>query len=59
MKGLAIHISNALNEYRSTIHIKKRNILLASRVAVNRASTENSTVEPDITNNSNAQDEAD
>ena len=59
MKGLASDINNALNEYKSTIHIKKRDVIAASRAAANLASTDGSTVKPDITNNSNAQDEAD
>ena len=48
-----------LNQYKSTIHIKKRDVLAASRAAADRASTDNITVKPDITNNINAQDEAD
>ena len=57
-KGLASDISNTLNEYRSTVHTKKRYVLAASRVAANIFSTDNSTVDPEITNNSDAQDEA-
>ena len=59
MKGLTSDISNALNEYRSTIHIKNRDVLAASREAADRARTNDSTVDPEITNISDAQDEAD
>ena len=59
MKGLAIDVGNTLNDYKSTVHIKKRDVLAASRAAAKRASTDDSTVEPEIDNNSNAQDEAD
>ena len=56
MKGLASDNSNALNEYKSTINIKNRDVLAASRAAANIVSTDKSTVEPEITNNSDAQD---
>ena len=46
MKGLANDVCNALNNYKSTVHIKKRDVLAASRVDAERASTNNSTVEP-------------
>ena len=59
MKGLAIDVRNALNAYKSTVHIKKRDVLAASIAAAKRASTDNSTVKPEISNNSDAQDEAD
>ena len=39
MKGL-------VNAYKSTIHIKKRDVLSASRAAAEQASIEDSTVEP-------------
>ena len=58
MKGLASDNSNALNEYKSKINIKNRDVLTASRAAANIVSTDKSIVEPEITNNSNAQDEA-
>ena len=58
MKGLASDINNALNKYKSTIQIKKRDVIAASRAATNCASTNDSTVDPGITNNSDAQDEA-
>ena len=58
MKVLENNVGNALNNYKSTVHIKKRDVLAASRAAAERASTNNSTVEPEIDNNSNAQDEA-
>ena len=59
MKRLSSNVNNALNKYKSTIHIKNRDVLAASRVAAERASTDNSTVDPEITNNSDAQDKAD
>ena len=59
MKGLASNISNALNEYKSKFNIKKRDVLAASRGAADLVSTDGITVEPKITNNSNAQDKAD
>ena len=59
MKGLASDINSALNKYKSTIHIKKRDVLAASRAAAKCASTDNSTVKPDIINSSDAQDKAD
>ena len=59
MKGLAIDISNTLNEYRSTIHIKKRDVFAASRAAANQSSTNNSTTDKEITNNIDAQDKSD
>ena len=59
MKGLASDVSNALNEYKSTIHTKKRDVIAASRAAAKRASTDDSTIEPDIANNSDAQEKAD
>ena len=58
IKELAIDVNNALNEYKSTIHIKKRDVLVVSRAAAKHASTNDSTVEPEISNNSNSQDEA-
>ena len=48
------NVSNALNDYKSTVHIKNRDVLAASRAAAERASTNDSTVEPEIDNNSNA-----
>ena len=59
MKGLLSAIVNALNEYKLTVHIKKRDVLAASRAAAKRASIKDSTVEPDINTNSDAQDKAD
>ena len=58
MKRLVSDVGNMLNEYKSTIHIKKRDVLAASRAAAERAITDGSTVEPEIANNSDAQDEA-
>ena len=59
MKGLASDINNVLNKYKSTIHIKKRDVLAASRAAADRASTDDSTIDPEITDNIDAQDESD
>ena len=59
MKGLASDVRNVLNEYKLTIHIKKRDVFAASRAAAECASTDNITVKLDITNNSDAQDKAD
>ena len=59
MKGLASNISNALNKYKSMINIKKRDVLVESRAAADLVSTEDSTVEPEITNNRYAHDKAD
>ena len=59
MKGLASDKSNALNEYKSAINIKNRYVLAASKVAADIISTDVSTVEPEITTNSNAQEESD
>ena len=58
MKGLASDVSNTINKYKSTIHIKKRDVLTALRAAAKRARTDKSTVETDIANNSNVQDKA-
>ena len=58
MKGLARNVSNSLNEYKSTIHTKKRDVLVASRAAADCASTDNITVNPEIVNNSDMQDKA-
>ena len=59
MKALGSDLSNALDKYKSIVHIKKRDVLAASRAAANRANTNNSTTEPVIANNSDAQDKAD
>ena len=59
MKGLLSNISNTLKKYKSTIHIKNRDVLAASRAAANCASPDDSSVDPEITNNSDDQDESD
>ena len=59
MKGLVSAVGNALNAYKSTVHIKKRDVLAAPRSSSEQASTKDSTVEPEINKNTNAQDEAD
>ena len=59
MKGLASDVKNALNKYKSTIHIKKRDVLATSRASAECASTDDSTVDPYISNNSDTQDKAD
>ena len=58
MKGLAGNVGNALKDYKSTVHINKRDVRAALRSAAKRASTDNSTVKPDIANNSDAQEKA-
>ena len=58
MKGLASDVNNALNKYKSTIHINKIDVIAASRAAVERARTNDSTVKPDVANNSDSQEEA-
>ena len=59
IKGLTSDVGNALNDYKLTVHIKKRDVIAASREAAERASTDDSTVKQEINNNSDAQDEAD
>ena len=46
MKGLTRDISNTLNEYRSTLNTKKRDVLGASKVAANIVGTNDRTVNP-------------
>ena len=46
MKGLASDINKAINKYKYTINIKKRDVIAASRAAADRASTNDSTVDP-------------
>ena len=58
MKGLVSDVSNGLNKYKSTIHTKKRDVLVASRAASKHTNTDDSTVEIEIANNSDAQDKA-
>ena len=58
MKGLASDIRNALNKYKSTINIKRRDVLAASIVASDLVSTDDNTAKPEITNGSNAYDKA-
>ena len=52
-------VGNVLNKYKSTVHIKKRDVLAASRAAAKQVSIEDSTIGPEINTNSDAQDEAD
>ena len=59
MKGLASDVNNTLNEYKSAIYIKKRDVLAAPRADAKRASTNGITVEPEIAKNSNVQDKVD
>ena len=59
IKGLARDVGNAPNNYKSTVQIKKRDVLATSRAAAKRASTNDSTVKPEIPNNSDAQYKAD
>ena len=58
MKGLASGNSNMLNNYKPTINIKNRDVFAASKAAANLISTNNSTIEPETTTNSDDQDEA-
>ena len=58
MKGLASDVNNALNKYKSTIHINKFDVIAASRAAIECASTNDSTSDPEIANNSDSQEEA-
>ena len=59
MKGLTSAVGNALNNYKSTVHIKKRDVLSASRAAAKQTSIKDSMVEPEINTNRDAQDKAD
>ena len=59
MKGLTSAVGNALNAYKSTVHNKKRDVLAESRAAAEQDIIKDSTVEPEINTNSDAQDEAD
>ena len=59
MKGHARNVKNALNEYKSMIHIKKRDLLVASIVAADCSSTDDSTVEPESSNRINPQEKDD
>ena len=59
MKGLASDTSNVLNEYKSTINIKKRDVLAASIASADIVGTNDRTVKTEITNTSDAQDKAD
>ena len=54
MKRLASAVGNALNKYKSTVHIKIRDVLSASKAAAKQAGIEDSTVEPEIDTNSDA-----
>ena len=58
MKGLASAVRNALNNYKLTFHIKKRDVISASRAAAERSNIKDSTVKPEINTNSDTQDEA-
>ena len=59
MKGLTSNNSNALNNYKSTINTKNRDVLAASKAATNLISTDAVTAEPEITTNRDAQDKTD
>ena len=59
MKGLASVVRNTLNNYKSKLHIKKRDMLTVSRASAERASIKDSTVEPEINKNCDTQVEAD
>ena len=59
MKVLASDVSNTLNDYKSTVHIKNSDVLAALRASNEHASTNDSSVEPEIYNNIDTQDKAD
>ena len=59
MKVLGSAVGNALNDYKLTVHVKKRKVIAGSRASAKRSSIEDSTVEPEINTNSDALDEAD
>ena len=59
MKGLANAVGNALNDYKSAVHIKKRYVLAALRAAAEKSSIEDITVKSEINTNRDAQDESD
>ena len=54
IKVLASVVGNELNDYKLTVHIKKRDMLVALRVAAELDIIEDSTVEPEINTNSDA-----
>ena len=58
MKGLVSDVGNALNDYKSTVHIKKRDVLASLIGAAKIAITGDSTIKSVIDNNSNTQDKA-
>ena len=59
MRGLASDVKNVLNDYKSNFHIKKRDNLAALRAVAEHARTDDSTIEPENDNNSDAQDKID
>ena len=59
MKGLVSAVGNALNNYKVTVHIKKRDVLAASIAAAGRAIIKDSIVKPEINTNSDVEDKAD
>ena len=46
MKGLAIAVRNKLNDYKSTVHIKKQDVLAVSIAASEQTIIDDSTIEP-------------
>ena len=46
MKGLPSDISNTLNKYKSAIHIKNRDVRMASRAPADLTSTDDKNVDP-------------
>ena len=59
MKGMASDQPNVLTRFKATVAIKKKDVLKASKDAATAASTNENQVEPEITTNSDAQEEAD
>lgn len=58
MTGLGEEVTNTLNSHKSNIAITKREVLNQSKTEAEQASTADITVAPQITTNSDAQDEA-
>ena len=46
MKGMTSDVGNAINDYKSTVHIKNRYVIAELIAAAKRASTNNITVKP-------------
>ena len=59
MKGLLAATTNSLKAIMSTKLVTRSSVLKASKTAAAAASTATNTVEPEITTNADAQEEAD